>query len=840
MGDLQRSAKMSYLQVLVPNDASEDFAHQLGKTGCLMVTDLNSEMQNIKRPYMKDIIRLQEIEKTVDEIESILSEKGVSMLDEDGVSIASVSDYDLKNIPRRNDNVEAVESAVYEDHRDLMTQIAVLGSLEEQFYGNKNAAEVLKANAHFLSSGVEEDAKESFAEQSQGSYQADDLEGGRKSATVNEMGFKYISGIVRLHHRHAFQRQIFLITRGNSFVLFRDIEDDESAYTFMVLYLGDRFQTQLRRLCEFMEINIYITSEDTSDSKKEESLENRIRKLNAENERLATVLGQTRRNLDIKMRVIAHKLKLWKITLIQEKAIRVVLNKFKVREQALECQGWCPTRFIERVEEAMEVANFGKGGAQGIVNEAKAPKGDIPPTFFETNKFTKAFQAIINTYGVPRYREYNPTVPTIITLPFLFAMMFGDMFHGAVVFFIALWLVLNESNYEGKKLNEMVWWLYGGRYIILLMGIFSIYNGIIYNDVLSLSTQAWGDSAWTQNDTSLVGEFDGVYPFGVDPTWHGKSNQIEETNSIKMKMSVLYGVTQMSFGLFLCMLNHIEFRDWISLIFEWIPQVMFMLSFFVYMCWIILYKWCINWDNEDYEPPSLITVLVDFVLNAGTVTKDETQLYGDITFQENLQFGLFIMMFISIPIMLFAKPCVLRCMHGRKARSRTEYATLEDAGVLNEHGVTEDTPDHKEVADGDGDVVESGAVGHGHGHEEEFEFGEIMIHQMIHTIEYVLGTVSNTASYLRLWALSLAHAELSEVFYQKTLLEMMTSTGYMLFIGCTVFYAMTFCVLIIMDQLECFLHALRLHWVEFQNKFYNADGVEFEPFSYSRLVVQDR
>ena len=119
---------------------------------------------------------------------------------------------------------------------------------------------------------------------------------------------------------------------------------------------------------------------------------------------------------------------------------------------------------------------------------------------------------------------------------------------------------------------------------------------------------------------------------------------------------------------------------------------------------------------------------------------------------------------------------------------------------------------------------------------------EVMVHQVIHTIEFVLGSISNTASYLRLWALSLAHSQLAELFKEMILVGAGLNLGLgpaaqwiMTFFCFGAWAIISFVVLMVMENLSSFLHALRLQWVEFQNKFFYGDGQKYEPFAFSSI-----
>ena len=218
---------------------------------------------------------------------------------------------------------------------------------------------------------------------------------------------------------------------------------------------------------------------------------------------------------------------------------------------------------------------------------------------------------------------------------------------------------------------------------------------------------------------------------------------------------------------------------------------------------MIYIKWGTDWSDDLSKAPSLISQLLLLFLNLGSTGPDnfKTPLFHreDFHFQETFQYYALMISVICVPIMLIVKPTI-------------EFFKLPSEEPNNNH---DDNPENRKP---------------------QVTITDLAVNQIIETIEYVLGTVSHTASYLRLWALSLAHAQLARVFFDITLLGFIQSGSIFGMLGGWFLLAhITLGVLMGMDLLECSLHTLRLHWVEFQSKFYKADGFPFQPYSFKYI-----
>ena len=146
----------------------------------------------------------------------------------------------------------------------------------------------------------------------------------------------------------------------------------------------------------------------------------------------------------------------------------------------------------------------------------------------------------------------------------------------------------------------------------------------MYNEAFGVS-MALFPSQWTTNGTlTMVPKGDYVYPFGVDSYWHTATNSLYFYNSLKMKMSVLMGVTQMCLGIVLSAGNAIYFRKPYNLWFEFVPQILFMCSLFGYLCVLVVIKWFKVFD--DSPPPGLLNVFLQMFLSPMNFDT-ETALY---------------------------------------------------------------------------------------------------------------------------------------------------------------------------------------------------------------------
>lgn len=838
MDHLFRSEDMKYIGITMTNDSAHATVRELGKVGKLHLVDLSgsdrghagSKQHNSYKKRLQDCLLW---EKKLHTLQHELISFGVGLYDGPLLPVPSA------------DIIATVQSVIEPLENELNSSINFLKENRRLMAQQVERRHTLTLCQDLDLPGQAKKAAQQQQNEQRGKNEREAQPLVAAGAVAVEMEVKeeqrdsfrnYLCGVIAIDQQAMFRRMLYRVSRGNAFARFADIEgliedpatgEYQRKSVFYVVALGSEQFTRIKKMCDLFKANIYELPLNREGFMSElDNIRTDIRDKQDVSQRteeyiqsLLTKLGHDSQNQTCPLRNMTYALQ-------QERVICAVMMKAHFYETVIALEGWVPVIDLQGVKEAVKLAVAGTGHAAGVVEVDPASPillPGAPPTYFKLNKFTSTFQGIVDTYGVPRYKEVNPGLWTIVTFPFLFGVMYGDIGHGILLSLAAYSLIhfeapLLEKQKKGQ-LNEILGMAFGGRYIIFMMGLFATYCGMVYNDCLSIPLNVYG-STWTPKaNTTDEYEHDGsTYPMGVDPIWSHKVNELAFYNSLKMKMAIILGVCHMLFGIILSLFNHLYFKDMLSVWFEFLPRFIFMLSTFGYMSWMILYKWCQDWnDGMHNSPPNLIQTMIAMFLSPGSIEPDK-QLYSG---QAGFQIFLLLCAFFSVPVMLLVKPLIHKSRHEKEAALKKTQQQI--ARAFDE--------ERKEEA-----VVAANADESGEHH--GFNFGDEMIHSGIHTIEFVLGAVSNTASYLRLWALSLAHAQLSGVFWSKMIMQYgaLTGNGIMAFIGFAVWAVATFAVLLCMDALECFLHALRLHWVEFQSKFYYADGIAFEPFNFENVA----
>ena len=319
--------------------------------------------------------------------------------------------------------------------------------------------------------------------------------------------------------------------------------------------------------------------------------------------------------------------------------------------------------------------------------------------------------SLVEGYGIPDYREIDPTVFMLPTFIVIFGLMFGDVGHGILLLITGLvFRHLSKRNVKLPSiLGDLQEYLYKGSTFMILGGISATIVGFLYGEIFGSGTEVThGDPGWFHTLTGLE-----------KPLWF---SPVHDTIYL-LKVSIVVGIVQITFGLLLRLITQLMNREFK----EAIPSI----------AWLWL-----------YTSGSYLVLTLGF---------DALTIPFSI---DNFSLSFF-------------------------------YAPLAFLFIAN-------------------------MISHGVG-------------GLMEALEQFISSFSHSISYARIMALALLHAVLAKVF-----LQFGAGLGT---IGFIIGAAVGSIFILALESVICFMHTLRLHWVEWFLKFYKATGSPYEPFSLRNALL---
>ena len=183
------------------------------------------------------------------------------------------------------------------------------------------------------------------------------------------------------------------------------------------------------------------------------SLEEELAKLHAEIE------NKTRENLE--------KLVLFREALSAETERLAVLEKACEAKYVTLIEGWIPESNVETT-----IAELREKVGYVFIDTRKPEQAEEPPTKMRNATAVKPFEVIVNLFGTPKYKEWDPTPITAYFFAIFFGIMLGDVVYAALLILFArlgLRLLVDDPKTEGFKLFQKIIYISGG--VGLMVGL---------------------------------------------------------------------------------------------------------------------------------------------------------------------------------------------------------------------------------------------------------------------------------------------------------------------------------------------------------------------------------
>ena len=286
----------------------------------------------------------------------------------------------------------------------------------------------------------------------------------RKKVAADAINFTTVIGVIDSTAVPRFKAMVWKLTYGNIFMTIEEVPKKvlpdgtklrklprERSIFLCKLQGSRRLYAKLMSVCAAFDAMVFDAAIHGVPTSLHDSvhLKRRIDELSVEIVGKKELLKEWARNREALMQEkIAPRLRLWQWHARREKCIYSNLMKFHPTTFGLMANAWVvPGPSSENLVLLQKIPNMNV-----TLDNASMRKLQLP-THFEVqgSPIKESFQNIVNTYGIPRYKEINPAVFTMLTFPYLYGVVYGDVGHGLLLFCVGLYLVMNPLVKRSKE-----------------------------------------------------------------------------------------------------------------------------------------------------------------------------------------------------------------------------------------------------------------------------------------------------------------------------------------------------------------------------------------------------